>query len=111
MRLTTLTTNLLVSLIILSASTSLSNATSFPILDLENKVLTLELTPAVGGRISHFSLKNHRNFIKVGKLHILAQRERSFWPSVNTYSGFTVNNHTAFSVNDFRLFSGMSVHT
>jgi hypothetical protein len=39
-------------------------------------------------------------YIKKG-VHIPAQRERSYWPSVNAYSGLTVNNHTGFSVNDF----------
>jgi len=49
--------------------------------------------------------------MKIKAMHIPPQREHSYWPSVNTYSGFTVNNHTGFSVNDFCLFSGMSVHT
>jgi hypothetical protein len=41
------------------------------------------------------------NIWNSGQLHIPAQRERSYWPSVNAYSGLTVNNHTGFSVNDF----------
>jgi len=45
------------------------------------------------------------------RLHIPAQSERPFRPSVNAYSGFTVNSHSGFSVNDFYLLSGMSVHT
>jgi hypothetical protein len=48
--------------------------------------------------------RNEEGVYSLGELtalHIPAQRERSYWPSVNNNSGLTVNKHTGFSVNDF----------
>ncbi|MGL1958465.1 MAG: DUF4380 domain-containing protein [Colwellia sp.] len=44
-----------------------ANTNKFPTLTLENNVLVLQLTPKIGGRIHHLSLKKNANFIKTGK--------------------------------------------